>query len=340
MRASDSVVLFGAGNLGRRIARAIHPALFCDNNRSLWGTLVEGIPVESPERAVQLHPNATFVIAIWHPSRSEGMIDRVRQLRSLGASQVITFPKLFGEYGQALLPNWFWERPDYYEEHAAEIHRARALLDGEGREEFDRQLQLRLGEVAGQVLSSGVQYFSVFELGENEVFVDCGAYDGDTIAAFRRTTSDVFERIVAFEPDPKNFTALKSAINGDPRISLQRFGTGLRREKVRFALGGTSSKISSDGSCEIEVTTLDEALGDLAPTLIKLDIEGSEPDTLRGGWQTIARCRPKIAVCLYHCPDHLWSVPLLLDAMLPNSRFTLRTYYADGYECVCYCTPR
>lgn len=340
MGASDSVVIFGAGNLGRRVAHAIRPALFCDNNRSLWGSLVEGIPVESPERAIQLYPNATFVIAIWHPSRSEGMIDRVRQLRSLGASQVIAFPKLFGEYGDALLPHGFWERPEYYAQRAPDIDRARALLDGEGREEFDRQIQLRLGEVAGQVLNSGVQYFPVFELGQNEVFVDCGAYDGDTIAQFRRATSDHFKNIVAFEPDPKNFTALQSAINGDPRISLQAFATGLRREKVRFTPGGTSSRISSDGSCEINVTTLDEALGGLAPTLIKLDIEGSEPDTLRGGWQTIAKYRPKIAVCLYHCPDHLWSIPLLLDEMLPNSRFTLRTYYADGYECVCYCTPR
>ena len=128
-------------------------------------------------------------------------------------------------------------------------------------------------------------------------------------------------------------------MNGDPRITLQPYATGLRRETVRFTLGGTGSKIASDGTCEVQVTTLDEALRGTAPTLIKLDIEGSEPDALRGGQQIIARYRPKIAVCLYHCPDHLWSVPLLLNEILPKSRFTMRTYYADGYECVCYCTP-
>lgn len=313
--------------------------MFCDNNPALWGTVCEGIPVESPAAAVGRYPQATFVIAIWHPSRTEGMMDRVKQLRTLGASHIVPFPVLFADYGDVLLPHGFWERPNYYVEHDEDIRRARALLDGEGREEFDRQLRLRAGDVSGQVLNPGVQYFPPLPLGRDEVFIDCGAFDGDTIAEFRRATDDHFERIVAFEPDPVNFAGLKAAINGDPRITLKPYATGLRRETVRFATGGTSSKISSDGSCEVQIVTLDEALDGIAPTCMKFDIEGSEPDTLRGGRKTIARYRPKMAVCLYHCPDHLWSIPLLLDEILPNSRFTLRTYCADGYDCVCYCIP-
>lgn len=340
MPLSAPIVVFGAGNLGRRVARAVHPILFCDNNRALWGTRCEGIPIESPATAVQRFPDATFVIAIWHPSRTGGMMDVVKQLTSFGATNILSFAKLFVEYGDVLLPHGFWERPQYYDQHVKEMKNARALMDGEGREEFDRQMQLRLGNVAGQVLNSGVQYFPVFELGPNEVFVDGGAYDGDTIAQFRHATVDRFAQIVAFEPDPKSFAMLKSSMNGDPRIIFQPYGLGSRRETVRFSPGGTSSKISTDGSCQIEVVTLDEALRGIAPTLMKFDIEGSEPDALEGGRETITQHRPKIAVCLYHCPDHLWSVPLLLNELLPNSRFTLRTYYADGYECVCYCIPK
>jgi len=72
-------------------------------------------------------------------------------------------------------------------------------------------MRLRLGDVSGQVINSGVQYFPPFSLGRNEVFVDCGAFDGDTIAQFRRATDDHFDQIIAFEPDPVNFAALKSA---------------------------------------------------------------------------------------------------------------------------------
>src|ERR1017187_8137062 len=114
MTDSAAIVSFGAGNLGRRIARAIHPVLICDNNPSLWESVIEGIPVVSPAVAVKRYPNATFVVAIWHPSRTERMTDRMNQLRSLGASNVVPFYQLFAEYGNLLLPNFLWERPDYY----------------------------------------------------------------------------------------------------------------------------------------------------------------------------------------------------------------------------------
>ena len=343
MNFSGHIVSFGAGNLGRRIAKAIHPVLICDSNPLLWGRVVEGIPVESPKAAVQRYPDATFVVAIWNPSRTEGMKVLINQLRSLGANNVVSFAALLPEYGDLLLPHLLWERPDYYREYEEEMGRAQALLDSAGKEEFERQIRLRMGDFSDQVIDPGVTYFPAdfFELSKNEVFVDCGAYDGDTIVAFRRATGDNFDRAVAFEPDPQNFEALKSVVSGDPRIVLQPYATGARRETLRFMAGdGVASRISSSGTCEIESVTLDDALEGLVPTYIKFDIEGSEPDALEGGRRTIVRHRPKMAVCVYHAPDHLWSIPLRLNELLPNSRFTLRTYYADGFDCVCYCIPQ
>jgi len=339
---SSPIVIFGAGNLGRRVARAVRPTMFCDNSRGLWGTEYEGIPIESPETAVRRYPQATFINAIWHPSRTERIEDRTRQLESLGTSKVIPFSALLAEHGDCLLPDWFWERPSFYVRHEDEIRRARALMDAAGRNEFDRQMRLRLGDPSGQVIDQGAQYFpdDLFQLSPKEVFVDCGAYDGDTIAEFRRNTNDRFSRIVAFEPDPQNFVALESSANGDPRIELHRYATGSVQETVHLSISGTASKISSAGSCEVEVVRLDDVLQGVVPTYMKFDIEGSEPAALEGGQQIISRFKPKIAICLYHAPDHLWSIPLRLNELLPDSRFTLRTYVADGWECVCYCVPR
>jgi len=342
MTLSTPVIIFGAGNLGRRLARAVRPVMFCDNNPALWGTGWEGIPIESPERAIERYPSATFVIAIWHPSRTESMADRTQQVRSLGASKVVPFSVLLADYRDFLLPHMFWETPDYYDRNEREIGRARALMDAEGRQEFDRQIQLRLGNPSGQLIDSGVQYFpgDLFHLGRKEVFVDCGAYDGDTIAEFRRATGDDFTEIVAFEPDPQNFGTLQCSTKGDPRIKLHPHGTGARAETARFILSGTGSRVSSDGDWEVKIVTLDDALQGIAPTYMKFDIEGSELDALDGGKQTIERHRPKMAVCLYHAPNHFWTIPLRLNELLPDSRFTLRTYCADGWDCVCYCIPR
>jgi FkbM family methyltransferase len=340
--SSSVIICFGAGNLGRRIARAAHPVLFCDNNSSLWHTSVAGIPVESPQLAVERFPDATFVVAIWHPSRTDSMAGRIRQLRSLGAAKVIPFWSLLAEYRDQLLPNLFWELPDFYALRSNEILRGRALLDSEGQAEFDRQMRLRRGDLADQMIAVGAQYFpeGLFRLNQNEVFVDCGAYDGDTIADFRRATSDRFDRIIAFEPDPYNFKELSTAANCDPRIVVHPYAVGARREILRFAVGGTGSHVSADGTCEVEAVSLDEVLAGIAPTYIKLDIEGSELDALEGARQTVTTHRPKMAVCAYHVPDHLWTIPLRLTELLPNSLLTLRTHCADGFDCVCYCIPR
>jgi FkbM family methyltransferase len=342
MTVSAPFVIFGAGNLGRRIARVIRPVLFCDNNPSSWDSMVDGILIVSPKAAIERNSNATFVVAIWHPSRSERLTDRVDQLKSLGASNVIPFYGLFAEYWNALLPNFLWERPEYYAARTEEIERGRALLDEDGRAEFDRQMRLRLGDFSDQVIDSGVQYFpkDLFQLSGNEVFVDCGAYDGDTISEFRRATRDHFEKIIAFEPDPDNFATLTSAVDSDSRIILLPYATGARRETVHFSAGGTGARISSTGTCEVETITLDEALDGIAPTYMKFDIEGSEPATLEGGRETIQRHRPKMAVCAYHAPDHLWNIPLQLNELLPEFRLTLRPYCFDGFDCVCYCIPR
>ena len=90
----------------------------------------------------------------------------------------------------------------------------------------------------------------------------------------------------------------------------------------------------------MEIVTLDEALEGVAPTYLKFDIEGSELDALEGGQETIRRHRPKLAVCVYHAPDHLWRIPLRLHELMPDSCLTLRTYNADGFDCVCYCIPK
>ena len=342
MSSSHRVVVFGAGKLGRRVASAVTAQVFCDNNPALWGTSIDGIPVVSPAEAIRQFPDATFIVAIWHPSRTESMADRLAWLREIGAQHVSAFTALLPTYEDHLLPNFFWATSEYFTAHREEIARARALFDKAGRDEFDRQLQLRMGDHSGQMIDSGIQYFptNLFQLNANEVFIDCGAFDGDTIAEFLRVSNNRFTQLVAFEPDSTNFSALQAAFNDDGRIKLLPYAVSARREKLHFSTAGTGSHISPSGTSVVETITLDEALDGVKPTYIKFDIEGSELDALDGAKEIISRHRPKLAVCVYHMPNHLWRIPLRLRELLPDSLLTLRTHTADGFECVCYCIPR
>jgi hypothetical protein len=102
---------------------------------------------------------------------------------------------------------------------------------------------------------------------------------------------------------------------------------------------GASSTVSVTGDKEVQCVTLDELLAEERPTFIKMDIEGGEIEAIHGAARTIRRSRPKLAVCVYHSPDHLWQIPLLLKQMLPDFRLTLRSHMLDGFDTVCYCLP-
>ena len=64
-------------------------------------------------------------------------------------------------------------------------------------------------------LNTYKQYFpeDLFRISPNEVFIDCGAFDGDTLKNFLTESSEHFDCYIAFEPDPSNFSKLENAIS-------------------------------------------------------------------------------------------------------------------------------
>lgn len=62
------------------------------------------------------------------------------------------------------------------------------------------------------------QYYDsdIIKLTDHEVFVDCGAFDGDTIRTFlsKLPNENNFKEIIAFEPEPHNFEKLSQWATG------------------------------------------------------------------------------------------------------------------------------
>ena len=107
----SGLVLFGAGNLGRRTLAGlrkigIEPRCFVDNNSSRWGLSLDGLPLIGPEEAARLYgPSATFVVSIWGALGNDRMSTRIEQncaglaasrlrlsFRSIGNSRSCFFP--------------------------------------------------------------------------------------------------------------------------------------------------------------------------------------------------------------------------------------------------------
>lgn len=103
---------------------------------------------------------------------------------------------------------------------------------------------------------------------------------------------------------------------------------------------GEGSRLNVDGDSVVQCVALDDVLPAFNVNLIKMDIEGSEPAALAGARRMIECQRPGLAVCIYHTPDHLWSIATELDSWQLGYKFYLRAHAYSGYEVVLYGVPQ
>jgi FkbM family methyltransferase len=344
------IVIFGAGRLGRRVRQGLagtdlEPVAFADNNPEIWGQVVDGLPVLSPENAAEKYSrDATFVVAIWHPSPSPLMMTVIDQLRALDC-RTLPFPQLFWRQGNAFLPYFFWDLPENLLLKGRDISAAFELFDDDAsRQAFVAQMQLRLHgnfECIGAPFQ-GEQYFpGVFSLSAEECFIDCGSYTGDTIQSFISQTGNCFGKVIAFEADDAVMPALESFVSRlGARASLHRAAVGARTGTVFFSGDGIGGGcVTGASNATVRCVRLDDVLKNERISFVKMDIEGAELDALEGAQTVIARDRPILAICSYHRPDHLWRIPAYLKTLTPDSASFLRCHCADGLDTVCYAVP-
>jgi FkbM family methyltransferase len=352
----DKVVLFGAGGCGRMVLRKlrelqIQPIAFTDNSPDLWGQTVDNLQVLSPQEAASKYaPQATFLVCIWGHAAHDRMADRVGQLRTLGCGTVIPFGLLFWKYHEITLPYFCLDSPHKLLGQKNAIRAAMQLWsDDFSREEYVAQVGFRASMDFALIdrTVAGTHYFppDLISLREDEVFVDCGAFDGDTIADFVREAAGRFQRVVAFEPDPLTYLQLQERVRSmEPeireKIELRQEATGRKPELSSIEATGTMMSTVGSGSSVIQVNDLDSALASIDPTYIKFDIEGFEPEALMGASHLLARTRPILALSVYHQQDHLWKIPLLLASLLGGEyQFFLRPHGAETWDLVCYAIP-
>jgi FkbM family methyltransferase len=347
------IVVHGCGNMGRRLlgalrADGIEPLAFSDNSASRWGTVVDGLEVLPAGEACRRHGGrAAFVVAMWSPG--VGYLAIREQLLAAGAEIVVPLPAFMWKYAEAMTPHFLFATPDVLLARADEIAAAYQLwADDRSRDEFLGHLEWRLTAdyTCLPALSTHAQYFApgVIELSDTESFVDCGAYDGDTLREFISRCDGRFDAFHAFEPDPDNFAKLTAYRDSLPaeiaaRVNLQQAAVSDCEGTLRFgATGGSDARATDGGEIEVPCVRLDDAVK--TATYIKMDIEGGEAAALRGAERLIAECSPRLAVCIYHLPQDIFELPLLMRRLAPYADFHCRSYVTDGLDFVAYAVPR
>ena len=343
------VVLFGAGYLGRHARRDLkatlfRPVAFVDNGPALWGTEIDGLPVLEPAAAAQqFGQDALWLITVYTNSTV------INQCRGLGVPWV-TCAELSWVLAEPRPPSFIFGTPDQLAVSADQIIDAASVwADADSVAEYLTQVRWRflLDYSALRPPRSMTELYFPGDLVrplERETFVDCGAFTGDTIEAFLATRNGQRDRIVAIEPDPVNRGALEArlAAMGDTApeaVRIETVAVGAERGTLKFESTGTAGSTVGSGSDMVQVAPLDELLEGWPPTYIKFDVEGAEHAALAGGASTIRTNQPVLAVCLYHRPEDLWDLPLLIRSIQPDYKLYVRRHSDERWETVCYAVP-
>lgn len=155
------------------------------------------------------------------------------------------------------------------------------------------------------------QYFSgdFIKLKSDEVLVDCGAYNGDSIRDFLKATSARYDSIYAFEPDEANLKELKAYVsdNNLKNVKVCPYGAYDCTTELHFAANnGEGSRINECSETIINTETIDNVLNGQRVTFIKMDIESSEVKALMGAQNSIKKYGPILAISAYHKADDIY----------------------------------
>lgn len=349
---NEGVILLGSGNLGRKIASyfkniGIKIECFADNNEQKNNTTIDDVVVYSPSIAFEKFgkQDLVWIVTIWSPGHSFKQTNK--QLINLGVKNIVPVNNIFQIFSDDLLPYYHFQLPSYYLEEKAKITEAfSCLVDEESREQFYKHLKVRIGYSFDELpdASTDNQYFpnDILTLKEPEVFLDCGAYTGDSLNDYLKYAKVPFRKYICLEPDPQNLIALNENITSKNLLNTEVFDIAVGNENavLKFdATGGGGAGLSNSGSISVQCKRIDDYFKEEI-TFIKLDIEGAELDALKGAYNTIQRCKPKIAVCIYHLPNDLWEIILYIKENFPFYNLNVRTHQYDGLDFVLYAIPK
>ncbi|MDE7231028.1 MAG: hypothetical protein K2N56_11165 [Oscillospiraceae bacterium] len=205
------------------------------------------------------------------------------------------------------------------------------LCDEISKQHFDAFIRQKITLSYGKPFSMNVQHFDndILHFSENEIYADCGAFDGtsviDFINALKRSNVSSYKKIYAFECDPDNLIKLKTNISDLDNVDIIPKGLYDKTGTVRFNNTGNEHATIGEGNIDIEVTTLDEFIGDGCCTFIKAYFESSSK-CIMGAANVIKRCRPKLAIGCNHIDEHLITIPRFVKELVPDYNFYFRNY--------------
>lgn len=259
----------------------INANIFCDNNIEKIGQQYKGIPCISLDQLIKMKDNTIIIIEtiyykeIYNQLLNLGFINLERLLPSIFDIENYLERNDLNEIGNKVL-----ELMDILEDEESKKVVCK-IMESWFLNEYE------YGFFDDIYLKN--QYFikEIIKLSEEEIFVDVGAFTGDTIETFIKNANYKFNKIIAFELNKNVYIELEKNIakyEKEIRDKIVAYELGLSDEEkdVFYYDGDSGSSISDNGDFVGKVIDLDSVLNGDRVTYIKMDIEGAEFDALCG----------------------------------------------------------
>jgi FkbM family methyltransferase len=343
---AERLVIFGAGQNGRMVAsllrrHGLEASAFMDDTPAKLNTIIGGLRVESVPSG-RPDKSTTVICSIF--SARHGFLPIQRRFQRLSI-EIVSLFELLWCFDENSLPFYFLDRPSVILNNLAQIDwLASQLADETSQHELLSHVIFRLGLDHSLLPRPTARQIGPPPGWSNVIYVDGGAFDGDTLLRFVGNFGESLSRGIGIEPDSANYELLRKSVESAPhrikkKISIVNAALSASTGLVRFASGKLQdSAISEHGNSTVQTISVDDLLknrGD-AKVYVKFDIEGAEHDAIVGSCRLISSCAPVLAISIYHRPRDLWELPKLVQEFGSDYQFFLRSHGEDGADLTAY----
>lgn len=341
-------------------------AFICDNDSRKWNDKLYNIDICNPE-VLKEHPDDyVVIIAIYDDYNLKRIEEQLGNMgvRNFYTSAIMMFSNRIERYNPDGTRKYH-ELNTYkvINENEDKINQVLEMLEDDKSKEvyrkFVEKVKYNLNDYKDIADDLYEHYFSdgLFKYKDGEVLIDGGAFDGDDTVRFNnilRQNNLKIGKSLCFEPDTNNFGKTyknlekyfseKAVLDGNRQIaegnSFTVFKAGLFDKKCGIGFceyGAHSSRFTQeDVGASVDAVLVDDVAADFDVTFIKYDLEGADIPALRGAEKTIKRCKPKLALSIYHNIEDLWEIPLLVKEMVPEYKLFVRHHTVYLWDKILY----
>ncbi|AZR72075.1 hypothetical protein BBF96_00905 [Anoxybacter fermentans] len=353
IKNTDNIVIWGCASAGQYVYEFLEKfgvvaniKYFADNNKKKWGTKMNGLLVLSPEEVVKKYNDksiSSIIVATIHLS------DVRKQLLSLGIEDYAIDVR-----GLSLAKDYLDFRNEspfkIINSHIEQYEKVYSYLSDEHSKKvylgiLNSKISLDNKYMKGIASPAKEQYFAkeLIKISEEEVFCDCGSFNGDTLETFISLSGGRYKKYIAIEADKEIYNELNKKIAAKGIKNVQTYNVACWNEKtiLKFQPSQSSGHITEKGKISVCADTLDNILQNEKVTFLKMDIEGAEEKALNGASTVIKKYKPILAICLYHSLEDYYKIPLMIKELNHEYSLFIRNYTDMlDVETVCYAIPK